>query len=87
MSDFIREMNWKTTLWGFAYIGCSILGWWVPDATTLCQAIEPIIVGAGFISSADSERVKRVVDAVDGLLGYKKPILPVQPVDVAPLVK
>ena len=67
MPTWMRTVNWKTTGYAIGYIFCYFLGQFVPAAETLCNVIEPFIVTAGFVSSADASRVESIVRAVDSI--------------------
>lgn len=67
MSEFFRTVNWKTSGYAIAYFACWIFGALVPAAESLCEMLDKLIIVAGFVSTADAERVKSVVRAVDAI--------------------
>lgn len=67
MPSWMRTINWKTTGFAIGYMVCFFVGQFVPAAESLCNVIEPFIVTAGFVSSADATRVESIVRAVDAI--------------------
>jgi len=67
-AELLNRINWKTTGFGIGYVICKIIGAIFPVVSGVCEVLEPILVGGGFISTADSSRVQNVVRAVDTLL-------------------
>lgn len=85
MGDFFRTVNWKTTGYAIGYGVCWIFGMMVPAAQSLCEVLDKMIVIAGLVSAADSDRVKSVVRAVD-VIAWRNKIDPATliPLDAAP---
>ena len=63
----MSQINWKTTGWAIAYLACWVLGMVIPAAASLCEVLEKVVVIAGFVSTADADRVKSIVRAVDAI--------------------
>ena len=75
--DLFKTVNWKTTACAIGYFLCKIVGGLYPPVAPVCDILDPIFVGSGFLAAADSARVHNVVQAVDGLLGINKMTPPV----------
>jgi hypothetical protein len=75
------QVNWKTTGFGIAFVICKIVGWTVPGVASSCEIVETIIVGGGFVSTADAGRLKTIIQAVDHLLWKNK----IDPETLAPV--
>jgi hypothetical protein len=72
MPDWIQTVNWKTTGYAIGFFICKALGRFYPELSDVCSILETILVGAGFISAADSTRVQSIVRAVDALAWKNK---------------
>ena len=81
-SNIATQINWKTTGFALGYLACKLFGWAVPAAASLCEVAETFVVAGGFVSAADSTRLKTIVQAVDHLLWKSQ----IDPETLAPVV-
>lgn len=65
--QWFATVNWKTTGYAIGYFICKAVGGVFPAISDVCAVLETILIGAGFVSAADSTRVQSIVRAVDAL--------------------
>lgn len=75
------QINWKTTGYAIGFFVCYLVGKFIPAAESLCEVVGSLIITGGLVSSADADRVKSIVRAVD-VISWKNNI---DPATLAPL--
>ena len=76
MLDFLKTANWRTSAYGAFMIACAVFGFFNEAATGLCHTAAELATGFALIEGVDKTRLKRIVAAVDGLLGYLPEYMP-----------